>query len=94
MINFVIDFLILMYPMPTLKEEILLLLEEGVFFLLNPYIYLKHTSQYSPKSIYTTVHRLECIGLVRKFKQEGKIHLKLTNPGKAFLEKHRAGEIK
>lgn len=76
--------------MPTLKEEILLLLEEGAYFLLNPYIYLRHTSQYSPESIYTTVSRLEKKGLIRKFKREGKKQLKLTNLGKAVLEKHRA----
>lgn len=80
--------------MPTLKEEILLSLEERVFFLLNPYIYLKYASHYSQKSIYTTVRRLEKRGLIRKFQREGKKHLKLTELGKAVLEKHRADSKK
>ena len=80
--------------MPTLKEELLLTLEEGVYLLLNPYMYLTSTSLYSQKSIYTTAHRLEKMGLIRKFEREGKKHLKLTALGKAVLEKHRADSKK
>jgi len=80
--------------MPTLKEQILLTLEEGAFFLLNPYISLKFSTHYSQNSIYTTVHRMEKRGLIRKFEREGKKHLKLTTRGKAVLEKHRANSKK
>ena len=80
--------------MPTLKEEILLTLEEGAYFLLNPYIYLKYTSNYSQKSFYTTIRRLEKRGLIQKFKREGIKHLKLTNLGQAVLENHRSDSKK
>ncbi len=76
-------------PMPTLKEEILLLLEEGFYFLLNPWTYLGHSARYSPGSLYTTVTRLEQKGLIKKITRKGRKQLKLTSLGKAVLEKHR-----
>ena len=80
--------------MPTFKEQLLLALEECSSILLNPYMLTRFSSHYSQNSLYTTVKRIEKQGLIEKFEHEGKNHLRLTNRGKALIEKHRADSNK
>ena len=82
--------------MPTLTEEILLTLEEGIVNFLQPYhFHLGQTKPYyHPGSLYTLISRLEKRGMVRKIKRGRKNHLKLTARGKELLLKHRSASDK
>ncbi len=76
--------------MPTLKEEVLMMLAEGVIYLLRPRTLFPVGLPYDWSSLYTTIHRLVGAGLVRKEKRERKIFLRLTDQGKLLLKQHRA----
>ncbi|MEA1928246.1 MAG: PaaX family transcriptional regulator C-terminal domain-containing protein [Candidatus Auribacterota bacterium] len=81
--------------MTTLKEELLVLLEEGLLNILNPYRYFFIIGEpYNPRTIYKAVSRLEKNGLVKKFNKEKKIHLQLTQKGRKYLAEHRASDRK
>jgi len=76
--------------MPSLKIEILIQIEEGLLFCLSdPCRQIKIGGSYIPKTFYKTVGRLENEGLIKKIKKEQKIHLRLTEQGKGFINKHR-----
>lgn len=78
--------------MPSIKEEILLMISEGLVYLLNPY----HFFQIGTRSgYYKAVERLEKRGMVTKIRRENRIFLKLTEKGRTQIKKHReAGKIR
>lgn len=78
--------------MPTLKEEILILLKEGLlFYLSDPFRQFKIGTPYKPGSYYNAVRRLAEEGHIEKLKdeKERRIHIKLTEQGKRFIKKHQ-----
>ena len=76
--------------MPSLKEEVLILLKEGLlFYLSDPRRLLRIGAPYNPESVYRIIRRLEQEGLIKKSKKEKKTHLLLTNQGKRFIKEHR-----
>jgi len=76
--------------MPSLKEEVLILIKEGLlFYLSNPCRFFRIGAPYNPSTFYKTIHRLEREGLVKKSKKDRKTHLSLTAQGQKFLKKHR-----
>lgn len=75
--------------MPNLKEEILLTIEEGTFYLLNPSALFRVGLPYKPDSFYKTVTRLEREGLVKKTRKEKNIYIRLTDRGENLLKRHR-----
>jgi len=78
--------------MPSLKEEVLILIREGIlFYLSNPCRYFRIGAQYNPSTFYKTIQRLEREGLVKKSKKDRKTHLSLTEQGKKYIKKHRPG---
>jgi phenylacetic acid degradation operon negative regulatory protein len=77
--------------MPSLKEEVIILIKEGLlFYLSNPCRFFRIGAQYNPSTFYKTIHRLEQEGLVKKSKKDRKTHLSLTGKGEKFIKKHRA----
>jgi len=79
----------------TLKEELLIVLEEGLLNILNPYRYFFRIGEpYNPRAIYKAVSRLEQNGLLKKFNKEKKVHLRLTEKGRKILNEHRASDRK
>lgn len=76
--------------MPTLKEETLMMIAEGVIYLLRPRTLFPVGLPYNFSSLATTIHRLIKAGLVRKEKRERDIFLRLTDRGRHLLEQHRA----
>lgn len=76
--------------MPSLKEQLLILLAEGVlFYLSDPCRLFKIGTPYTPGTVYQAIRRLEQEGLVKKSKKEKKTHLRLTDHGKRFIQRHR-----
>jgi len=77
--------------MPSFKEEILILINEGgLSYLSGPCPFFRIGATYNPSTFYKTIHRLEREGLVKKSKEDRKIHLLLTAQGKRYIKKHRA----
>ncbi len=78
--------------MPSLKDKILLLLNEGLLiYLSDPFRQFKIGTPYNPESFNRTIRRLEEEGLIRKSRKENKTHLFLTAQGRNFIKKHREG---
>ncbi len=78
--------------MPSLRDEILVDLYAGLFYLLNPYEFYRGGLQYNTNNFYKTVERLEKKGLLKKSRKEKKIYLQLTDQGKKVVRNHqRAG---
>lgn len=77
--------------MPTLREEVLMMLAEGAIYLLRPRTLFPIGFPYNCSSILITIRRMEKAGLVRKEKREREIFLRLTDRGRLLLEEHRAG---
>ena len=75
--------------MPTLHDEILLALYDGLYYLLNPYELYRGGWQYKVDSYYKTVERMEKKGLLTKHRKEKKIFLQLTDKGKTVVRDHR-----
>lgn len=75
--------------MPSLRDEILVGLYAGLFYLLNPYELYRRGWQYNTNSFYKTVERLEKNGLLKKRRKENKIYLQLTDQGKKVVRNHR-----
>ena len=76
--------------MPSLKEEVLILIKEGLLFCLSdPCRQFRIGTPYNPDSFSRTIHRLEQEGLIKKAKKEKKTHLLLTQQGKRFIKEHR-----
>lgn len=81
--------------MTTLKEELLILLEEGLLNILNPYRYFFRIGEpHNPRTIYKAISRLEQNGLLKKFNKENKTHLRLTEKGRKILNEHRVSDRK
>lgn len=79
--------------MPTLKEEILILLKEGfLIHLSDPCRKFKIGTPYKPGSYYNAIRRLTDEGHIEKFRteKEKKIHVRLTKQGKRFIKEHQA----
>lgn len=77
--------------MPSLKEEILILLKEGLlFYLSDPFRQFKIGTPYKPGSYYNAIRRLTEEGHIEKLKgkKEKKIHIRLTEQGKRFIKEH------
>lgn len=77
--------------MPTLREEILMMLAEGAIYLLRPRTLFPVGLPYNYSSIQTTIQRMEKAGLLRKEKREREIFLRLTDRGRLLWEEHSAG---
>jgi phenylacetic acid degradation operon negative regulatory protein len=75
--------------MPSLRDQILISLYEGLVYLLNPYDMSWGNLQYTTNSIYKAVTRLEKDGLLKKRRKENKIYLHLTEKGKNTIRDHR-----
>ena len=77
--------------MPTIKETILVLIKEGVFFYLSdPCRYFKKGGHYQLGTYYSALRRLEKEGKIEKVRaKEKKIHLQLTEKGRKFIKEHR-----
>ena len=81
--------------MPSLKVEILIQIKEGFLFCLSePFRQFKIGDSYIPKSFYKTVGRLEKEGLIKKIKKKKEVHLRLTEQGKGFINKHRKSVLR
>jgi len=81
--------------MATLKEELLVQLEEGSVNILNPYHYFSRIGEpCPPRTIYKAVSRLEEKGLLKKFNNDKKVHLRLTAKGRKIINEHRASDRK
>ena len=79
--------------MPTLKEEILILLKEGfLIHLSDPCRKFKMGTPYKPGSYYNAIRRLTEEGHIEKYRTEKKkkIHIRLTRQGKNYIKKHQA----
>ena len=74
---------------PTIKEEILVSLYGGLYYLLNPYEFSLGNQQYHTNSFYKAVARLEKHGLLKKRRKDEKIYLMLTEKGKKIVREHR-----
>lgn len=80
--------------MPSLTEEILILLKEGhLFHISDPLRQFQIDRPYNPASYYNAIHRLTEKGHIKKTKGTGqkdkKIHIKLTEQGKKYIKKHQ-----
>ncbi len=75
--------------MPTLKEEILINLYGGLYYLMSPYELCWGNQQYHVNSFYKAVARLEKQGLLKKDWKEKNMYLKLTEKGKKIVREHR-----
>ncbi len=80
--------------MPSLPEEILLMLDEGSHYLLNPRALFRVGLPYNPRSLYKAAERLRKKGLVAKQRKETKIFLRLTDKGKKLLQQHRSTSLR
>jgi len=81
--------------MTTLKEELLILLEEGLLNILTPHSYFFRTGGPSnPRAIYKAVSRLEQNGLIKKVNKAKRVHLRLTEKGRKVINEHRASDRK
>ena len=81
--------------MPSMKEEILLMISEGLISLLNPSHFFQIGSRFSRSGYYKAVERLEKRGMLKKIRRENRIFLKLTEKGRTRIKKHReAGKIR
>ena len=79
--------------MPSLKEKILLLLEEDLLFLhSDPGRLFKIGTPYNPGSFNRTILRLGREGLIKTRKKEEKTHFRLTDQGRIFIKNHRAAD--
>ena len=78
--------------MPSLKEEILILLKEGILiYLSDPLRQFKIGTPYKPGSYYNAIRRLKEEGHIEKSKEAkaNKIHIQLTEQGKRFIKAHQ-----
>ncbi|HDL64470.1 MAG TPA: CRISPR-associated endonuclease Cas2, partial [Proteobacteria bacterium] len=81
--------------MTTLREDLLILLEEGLLNILNPSCNIFRTGEpCTPRAIYKAVSRLEQNGLLRKFNKEKRVHLRLTEKGRKVIHEHQASDRK
>lgn len=76
--------------MPTLREEILMMLAEGALCLLRIRSLFSYGHYYDYSHIRKTINRLEKDGLLHKEKREPHAPFYLTGRGRLLLEKHRA----
>ena len=74
--------------MPSISEEILLMLDEGTYYLLNPRALFRVGQPYRPNSLHKTIDRLQKKELIAKLKKEKKIYLRLTRKGKDIVRQH------
>ena len=78
--------------MPSLGIKILILLKEGLYFYIsNPLRPFKIGGSYKLGTYYSAIRRLEKQGYVEKWRgnREKKFHIRLTEKGEKFIEKHR-----
>lgn len=74
--------------MPTLKEEILLMIKEGIITFLNLRSLYNLRLGYNSTTIYSSVNRLAKDGLIEKFKREKRIYFRLTEKGSNYIQNH------